>query len=361
MKIPASVKNESSENSVQQFKADLSEFINKINTDNSDWAKDNSDDMDTLNKAKNMLNNDKADEDVWKSINKVFEKNNWKTKFKSDIVNLTKKWKSLSTANAKKGSERSGTDAELSDNSDWDPNNTYKIDIETNFDESWFKRKFKSGVLNKALMLFKTQAAKNYNNGNVMKDHVYTADEMLPQDARKLDSIQWKMTNKVAKDFVKLALGWSRNKEINEATGMPTQIDLVENSSFGKKMASKALDNRGILGRLKQKLFSGGQNSNTISVVFQLADPYDGSWKFVKPEKPANEPISDDEQNNDAQKDNGGGAEQQVNESSLNLEHCEFKIPITESVMENILKEVYEEELNESIDERIFEHLNKGE
>lgn len=43
-----------------------------------------------------------------------------------------------------------------------------------------------------------------------MAGHEYKADEMLPQDKRKLDSIKWKMTNKVAKDFITYLLGWSR-------------------------------------------------------------------------------------------------------------------------------------------------------
>ena len=46
-----------------------------------------------------------------------------------------------------------------------------------------------------------------------MTNHKYTADEMLPQDKRKLDSIKWKMTNKVAKDFISLFCGWSRSKK----------------------------------------------------------------------------------------------------------------------------------------------------
>ena len=48
-------------------------------------------------------------------------------------------------------------------------------------------------------------------------------------------------------------------------------------------MAKKALGNRGILGRLKQKLFSGQQSSNVITVAFQLADPNDG-WEVVEKE-----------------------------------------------------------------------------
>ena len=46
-------------------------------------------------------------------------------------------------------------------------------------------------------------------------------------------------------------------------------------------MAKRALGNRGILGRLKQKLFSGQQSSNVITVAFQLADPNDG-WEVVE-------------------------------------------------------------------------------
>lgn len=54
--------------------------------------------------------------------------------------------------------------------------------------------------------------------------------------------------------------------------------------AFGKEMAKKALNNRGILGRLKQKIFSGGQSSNVISVCFQMADWRDG-WTDVTPKE----------------------------------------------------------------------------
>jgi hypothetical protein len=54
-------------------------------------------------------------------------------------------------------------------------------------------------------------------------------------------------------------------------------------TAFGKKMAGKALGNRGILGRLKQKVFAGGQSNNVISVAFQFADPNDG-WTLVDEE-----------------------------------------------------------------------------
>ena len=60
-----------------------------------------------------------------------------------------------------------------------------------------------------------SQDLQNKSSGfkNSTIGHEYTADEMLPQDKRKLDKIKWKMTNKVAKDYVAYLLGWSRKKE----------------------------------------------------------------------------------------------------------------------------------------------------
>ena len=90
------------------------------------------------------------------------------------------------------------------------------------------------------------------------------------------------MTNKVAKDYITYLLGWSRKKEKKMEGGNPIPVEskLKEDSGFGASMAKKALGNRGILGRLKQKIFAGGQSNNVISVAFQMADPNDG-WKLV--------------------------------------------------------------------------------
>ena len=78
------------------------------------------------------------------------------------------------------------------------------------------------------------------------------------------------MTNKVAKDFISMLLGWSRKKQyVRDGDNIkPLQEELTPDEAFGKEMAKKALDNRGILGRLKQKLFAGGQSNNVISVCF---------------------------------------------------------------------------------------------
>ena len=164
-----------------------------------------------------------------------------------------------------------------------------RITIKTDFNDDWYKHKFKSGLLNKMIFAIKTDAMSRTSptvkaNDTNRVGHKYTADEMLPEEKRKLDSIRWRMTNKDAKDFVTQLLGWSRKKEkkmAEDGSGeVPVQQVLTEDKAFGKKMASKALDNRGILGRLKQQVFAGGQESNTISVAFQMADMNDG-WKTV--------------------------------------------------------------------------------
>jgi hypothetical protein len=99
----------------------------------------------------------------------------------------------------------------------WNPYQACRIDIHTNFDANWFKRKFKSGLLNKLIFAIKTDARSHLSDGakarDPMANHKYTADEMLPQDTKKLDGIQWKMTNKAAKDFITYFMGWTRKKE----------------------------------------------------------------------------------------------------------------------------------------------------
>ena len=90
------------------------------------------------------------------------------------------------------------------------------------------------------------------------------------------------MTNKVAKDYISLLLGWSRKKEKKQGEKWEYPAnELKRDEGFGKEMANKALGNRGLFGRLKQKMFAGGQKSESISVAFQMADMNDG-WKLVE-------------------------------------------------------------------------------
>ena len=56
---------------------------------------------------------------------------------------------------------------------------------------------------------------------------------------------------------------------------------MTQDKGFGDSMAKKALNDRGIFGRLKNALFSGGTDGSTITVAFQLDDPHNG-WTIVK-------------------------------------------------------------------------------
>jgi hypothetical protein len=131
---------------------------------------------------------------------------------------------------------------------------SWRIDVTTKFDENWFKRKFKSGFLNKVIDTVKTSI---HSHADATKDNdefrikKFSADQMEPGDKRKLDSLQWKMTNKVAKDYITLLLGWSRAKKYYDDQEKKPVEDLKEDSGFGSQMAKNALSNRGILGRLK--------------------------------------------------------------------------------------------------------------
>lgn len=118
-----------------------------------------------------------------------------------------------------KGADFFGTSNLTNTNSNlWNRLGTCRIDIRTNFDENWYKRKFKSGMLNKMIMAVKTDAMSHFDKGAKAHvkdaDHKYTADEMLPSDQKKLDSIRWKMTNKVVTDYIRLLLGWTREKKL---------------------------------------------------------------------------------------------------------------------------------------------------
>ena len=132
---------------------------------------------------------------------------------------------------------------------------------------------------------------------------------MQPGEERKLNSIKWKMTNKVAKDFISLFCGWSRSKkEMYQEQGdngieyTPTEESvLTPDKGFGDSMAKKALNGRGIFGRLKNALFAGGTDGSTISVAFQLDDPHNG-WTIVEKKDAEGKEGKDGEEGKD-----GGG------------------------------------------------------
>ena len=231
----------------------------------------------------------------------------------------------------------------------WQPTMSLRIDVQTKFDDDWFKRKFKSGFLNKMIFTIKTgvmskSSKSEYTQDNEKIGHKYTADEMLPEDKRKLDSLQWKMTNKVAKDYISMLLGWSRSKVLKyDETGnkVPVDVELQPDKGFGSQMAKKALSNRGILGRLKQKIFAGGQASNAITVAFQMADPNDG-WTLEEKNDSGTSAGSDIPPPEDGEKKGGEDAE-----------------PTSESTKMKLLRELCASPSQESVDALITNCLLK--
>jgi hypothetical protein len=112
------------------------------------------------------------------------------------------------------------------------------------------------------------------------------------------------MTNKITKDYISLLLGCSRKKEYtNDGEKNKPVEPLKQDKGVGDSFAKKALGGRGLLGRLKQKLFAGQQKSESISVAFQLADPNDG-WEFVESEKTD---VGADQKGKEDEKNGGGG------------------------------------------------------
>lgn len=249
----------------------------------------------------------KTNDKVYVKVTNILWKSKpWKDDYKNDsefkklCTDLGEGWEEWSKGG---GGDDGPSDAidQAKGEDGWNPNMTFRIDIHTSFDEDWFKRKFKSGFLNKAIMAIKTDAASKMTDAatgdGMEKGHKYTQDEMLPGDRRKLDKIQWKMTTKVAKDYITYLLGWSRAKK-RTPDGQPIEA-LKADKGFGQTMADRATSNRGILGRLAAKIFAGGQANNAISVVFQLADPDDG-WTVQEDKKAAEKappPGADDAAN----------------------------------------------------------------
>ena len=169
----------------------------------------------------------------------MLKKEPWKSDYKGKVGGFdklmdsyNKTWEAFAGPAGKKDGGKSGEShlgggSSVGNGEEWTPNQSWRIDIQTNFGEEWYKRKFKSGFLNKILFTIKDEmrAHTSQQAKTDMTDHKYTADEMLPQDKRKLDSLQWKMTNKVAKDYITYLLGWSRKKEKKLEDGKPIPVE----------------------------------------------------------------------------------------------------------------------------------------
>ena len=269
------------------------------------WKNEHYADYQEMNKEMQGMNwkagpGNKQNQDKWNLIVKKMAGDKWKgqmgrdSDLKHQIDSLWNSWRKWQTDNGMTPSAAGMFgDAKLEKDDTWTPDRAYRIDVTTNFDENWYKRKFKSGLLNKMIVGLKNQAM-DYRDPTVKQiygDKKYSVDDMTDSDKRKLDGIKWKMTNKIAHDYIKFLLGWSREKKYTEGTE-PGQVDVAsklnQDEKFGEEMAEKALGNRGLLGRMKQKLFAGGQNSNVISVAFQPADWRDG-WEKEEEDNQGND------------------------------------------------------------------------
>ena len=280
------------------LKKSVESFIQWLDSQSDEWKENNKKDVDEFKKHFSSFRqatgpSGEDNKAAWNGINEILKRKPWSDWMRTDnalkkqVDKLRQGWVQFTGDESEGASGSSSSEGERSvDPKDkaWDPAVPVKIDIQTNFDENWYKRKFKSGMLNALIMGFKTAARARASAGgeDEWTGHKYTADEMLPQDVKKLDKIQWKMTNKVAYDYIKYLLGWSRDKKkIRSGTGfLPFNAELSSDPSFGESMAKKGLSNRGFMSRMKQKIFAGGQSNNVISVAFQMADPNDG-WTLV--------------------------------------------------------------------------------
>ena len=126
-------------------------------------------------------------------------------------------------------------------------------------------------------------------------------------------------------------------------------------------MADKALGNRGLLGRLRQQLFAGGQKSESIQVAFQMADMDDG-WNFVGEEPgaeggeagtsetpPGGEGSGDPETANFLKKIGKEGMDSLMSLVER-IKHLEDKLSSSEKATESTLKQMVEDAFTKELD-----------
>lgn len=171
-------------------------FIEWLDKQSDEWKKNNQKDIDELKKHFGSFRQATGPEgqdnkNAWNGINEVFKRKPWTDWLRTDpgmkkhIDDLRKGWATF-TGDESAASTGAATDSETSglskEDKAWDPAVPVRIDIQTNFDDNWYKRKFKSGMLNALIMGFKTSARARTSAGAETEwtGHKYTADEMLP-------------------------------------------------------------------------------------------------------------------------------------------------------------------------------------
>jgi hypothetical protein len=178
---------------------------------NAEWAGKHKD-VNELIKILNQINPAKgvdANKDLWKKMNDKLKTEPWASDIKKQTppfnVNLFNKisffgnnngknllemindgWTNFTSAGLKGKSGDSGNrgndklgKGSVVDNKVWNPRQTYKIEIKTNFNDEWYKKRFKSGFLNKVIMGIKTVGRMGPGAKTSMSGHKYTQDEEL--------------------------------------------------------------------------------------------------------------------------------------------------------------------------------------
>lgn len=229
----------------------------------------------------------------YKEIKKILTSEPWQSLTEGDLKktfdSINKNWSAWAgkdSGSASTGGE--GKTQRKEGNKDWNPRLPFLITVDVQFDEDWFKKQYKSGLINAAIRGLKTQAMKRSvgtAGQSSLSGHEWTYDHMEDSEKRKLDSIKWKMTNAVTKDYIMYLLGWSRKKvalktKDGQTIAHPSEAVLRMDTGLGDKFAKNAMGGRGLLGRMRQKLFAGGTETGKIQAAFQLADPNDG-WTVV--------------------------------------------------------------------------------
>ena len=153
---------ESSSGEADDFANALNEFMEYLEEKSKDsgWVKDYGDDVDVFktNKAKFRAGLGTSDSDnvrAWDAIREILETDKWKQDIRDDsnlkkiVGKIYAGWDTWSEEKVE-GPESSVSGEE------WTPELPFKLEVKTRFDENWFKRKYKSGVLNGIIDAIKT-------------------------------------------------------------------------------------------------------------------------------------------------------------------------------------------------------------
>ena len=217
MQLPDKFVKEASDNGGQELGKFIKQLAEKLAeaSKNAEWAKQHKD-VNSLIKLLNQINPAKgvdANKELWKTLNKGLKTEPWaseikkntppfdvsaynkinffsKNKGKNLLEIVNSEWTNFANANLKDKSGDSGDrgnntlgKASIVDGQTWNPRQTYKIEIKTNFNDDWYKKRFKSGFLNKVIDTVKTSIhahADVTRDNDEYRNKKFSADQMEP-------------------------------------------------------------------------------------------------------------------------------------------------------------------------------------